>query len=89
VNRIGYQPNHHAIDRGTVSHCIYEGTEAIAFIDKGFLRLRILCRAQAGALDDAVPYALAVSIETAVGSGIAIYEEVRNAIQAAVQVAAR
>lgn len=89
VERIAGQPTHYAIGRGTVSHCIFEGQQAIAFIDNGFLRLRVVCRAQAGALDDPVPYALAVSLETGVGSGIAVYEEVRTALRAAVQIAAR
>jgi len=88
VERTSSQPTHFAINRGTLSHCIFEGESAVAFLDGGMLRLRIACRAQAGALDDRVPYAVAISIETGVGSGIAVYDEVRAAVQPAVRATA-
>jgi hypothetical protein len=52
------------------------------------LKLRVACRAQAGALDDRVPYAVVISLETGIGSGIAVYDEVRAAVQPAVRAAA-
>ena len=61
---------------------------AVAFLDGGLLTLRVACRAQAGALDEPVPFAVAISIETGVGSGIAIYDEVRDAVQPAVRATA-
>jgi hypothetical protein len=72
VGRASAQPSHIAINRGTLSHCMFEGESAVAFLDGGMLKLRVACRAQAGALDDRVPYAVAISLETGVGSGIAI-----------------
>lgn len=88
VERASAQPTHIAINRGTLSHCMFEGESAVAFLDGGMLKLRIACRAQAGALDDRVPYAVAISLETGVGSGIAIYDEVRAAVQPAVRATA-
>ena len=85
VARVSDQPTHYAINRGTVSHCVYQGDSAVAFLDDGLLRLRVACRAQAGALDERVPFALAVSLETAIGSGIAVYDEVRTAVQPSVR----
>jgi hypothetical protein len=84
VARISGQPTHYATNRGTVSHCVFEGDSAVAFLDGGLLRLRVACRAQAGAVDERVPFALAVSLETAIGAGIAVYDEVRAAVQPAV-----
>jgi hypothetical protein len=88
VGRASAQPTHIAINRGTLSHCMFEGESAVAFLDGGMLKLRVACRAQAGALDDRVPYAVAISLETEVGSGIAIYDEVRAAVQPAVRATA-
>lgn len=88
VERLRHQPTHIAINRGTLSHCIFEGESAVAFLDGGMLKLRVECRAQAGALDDPVPFAVAISIETGVGSGIAVYDEVRAAVQPAVRATA-
>ena len=67
---------------------MFEGESAVAFLDGGLLRLRVACRAQAGALDERVPFGLAVSLETAIGSGIAVYDEVRAAVQLAVRATA-
>jgi hypothetical protein len=89
VERASGQPTHIAINRGTLSHSIFAGESAVAFLDGGMLKFRVACRAQAGALDERVPYAVAISLETAVGSGIAIYDEVRAAVQPAVRATAR
>jgi hypothetical protein len=88
VERRKLQPNHNAVERGTVYHSVSEGEKAVAFLDNGFLRLRVTCRAQAGTLDELVPYGLVVSLETGVGSGIAVYEEIRAAIQPTVRATA-
>lgn len=88
VERLRHQPTHIAINRGTLSHCIFEGESAVAFLDGGMLKLRVECRAQAGTLDDRVPFAVAISIETGVGSGIAVYDEVRAAVQPPVRATA-
>jgi hypothetical protein len=88
VERLSGQPTHFAVNRGTLSHGIFEGESAVAFLDGGMLKLRVACRAQAGALDDRVPFAVAISIEAGIGSGIAVYDEVRAAVQPAIRAAA-
>lgn len=71
------QPTDKAIVRGTVCHERRTGEAARVFVDDGHLLLRVSCRAPAGALANAVPYALAISFEVAVGAGIQVYEQVR------------
>jgi len=88
VQRASGQPTHTAISRGTISHCVFRGENAVAFLDGGLMKFRVACRAQAGTLDEQVPYALAVSVEPGVGSGIAVYDEVRIAVQQTVRAAA-
>lgn len=76
-SRDSAQPTDKAIVRGTICHEWRTGEDARVFVDDGHLLLRISCRATAGALDTAVPYALAVSFEVAVGAQIRVYDEVR------------
>jgi hypothetical protein len=45
----------------------------------------VSCRADAGALDEAVPYALIATLEVPAAVGLPIYEEVRQALQVPVQ----
>jgi hypothetical protein len=80
VNRVTSQPTSDASARGTTFHATYEGEAAIAFLDQGRLRFKVVCREQAGVLDDQVPYAVVVSLETNIGSGIPVYQEIRTAI---------
>lgn len=85
VSRVTSQPTHDSVTRGTTFHAVYEGEAAIAFVDQGRLKFKIACRAQAGTLDEPVPYAVAVSLETNIGSGIPVYQEVRAAVRAAIR----
>jgi len=80
LERVNAQPNYHAVKRGSVFHERREGERAAAFVDDGDLLLRISCRATAGTYDQAVPYAVAISVEVGVESAIQAYEEVRDAI---------
>lgn len=68
------QPPKSTIERGTLIHNIFEGVKAAPFDDA--LELSIVCRQQAGHLDDEVAYALAVSFEVGVDSNIDVYAEV-------------
>lgn len=85
VRRVTAQPNHQAVDRGTVYHCVFEGKAAIAFIDEGFIKVRVTCRSQTGRFYDSIPYALTISIETAIDSKIAVYDEIALALTLAVR----
>jgi hypothetical protein len=44
------------------------------------------CRADAGALEEAVPYALAITLEVAESMSVDIYNEVRARVQAQVRI---
>ena len=55
-----------------------DGQKAVDFVDGNFLALRVYCREQGGALDQPIPYGLAVTIEA--GQGIPVYDEIRQAL---------
>lgn len=71
-----------AVQRGTVQHEIMDGDRATAFVDGDHLEILVSCRADAGALEDPVPYAVAVTLEVAEEIGVPIYDEVRARVQA-------
>lgn len=77
-----------AVQRGTVQHEVLDGDRAAAFVDGDNFEIRVNCRPDAGALEDAVPYALATTLEIAEEIGVDIYDEVRVRVHAArIQVA--
>lgn len=69
-NRFSTQPTDKATARGTVFHERRYGEAAAVFVDDGHLLLRVSCRTPAGELTESVPYALAVSFEVGIESGI-------------------
>lgn len=77
------QSDSNAVQRGTIQHEVFEGDRAAAFVDGESIEIQVSCRADAGALDDPVPYALAVTLEIAEEVGVPVYEEVRVRVQAA------
>jgi hypothetical protein len=60
-----------------------EGEKAAAFIDGDNLEIQVNCRADAGVLEDMVPYALATTLEVAEEINIDIYSEVSVRVHAA------
>lgn len=76
----------HAVQRGTVQHEVLEGDRAAAFVDGTNLDIVVNCRADAGALEEPVSYALAVTLEVADAIGVDVYDEVRARVHARVQV---
>ena len=72
-----------AVQRGTLQHEVLEGEKAAAFIDGDNLEIEVSCRADAGVLEESVPYALAVTIEVAEEIGVDIYNEVKARVQTA------
>lgn len=76
------QADWRAVQRGTVQHEILEGEHAAAFIDGASLAIQVSCRSDAGALEDAVPYALAATLEVAEELGVDIYNEVAVQVRA-------
>ena len=71
------------VQRGTVQHEILEGENSGDFVNGANLEIRVNCRADAGALEEEVPYALVTTIEVTSDLWVSnIYDEVRTAVQA-------
>ena len=51
--------------RGTLQHEVREGSRAVEFVSNSAVELVVSCRADAGALESSVPYALLVTVEVA------------------------
>jgi hypothetical protein len=77
-SRYACQPTDKATARGTVFHERRCGEAAAVFVDDGHLLLRVSCRAPAGDLAESVPYAMAVSFEVGIESGIQVYDQIRT-----------
>ena len=76
----------HGARRGTVQHEVLEGERAVPYAPGSAVELTVSCRADAGALEVDVPYALLASVEIPEAVGLPIYEEVRQALQVPVGV---
>ena len=83
--RVPCQPTDKTVARGTVFHEQRRGEEAAVFVDDGHILLRVSCRSAAGDLEEAVPYALAVSFEVAAEADIAVYDDIRTRLVAEVR----
>lgn len=77
------QADWHAVQRGTLQHEILEGEQAAVFVDGTDLEIQVSCRADAGKLEEDVPYSLVATLEVAEDVGVQVYDEVRVAIDAA------
>jgi hypothetical protein len=67
-----------AVKRGTLQHEVLEGDRgAINIQPDGHLEIPVTCLAEAGSLDERVPYAMAVTLEVAPGVNTKVYDEVR------------
>ena len=77
------QADWRAVQRGTLQHEILAGENAAAFENGTDLKIQVSCRADAGALEEEVPYALVTTLEVAEEIGVEIYDEVRVAVHAA------
>lgn len=72
--------DHDVVRRGTVQHEIMEGEAAVPITAGDTLELTVSCRAEAGNLQEKVPYALVVSLEVAEPLGVDIHEQVKVAL---------
>jgi hypothetical protein len=78
-----------AVRRGTLQHEVLEGAQgAINIQPDAFLEIPVTCVAEAGALDERVPYAMAFTLEVAPHVNTRIYDEVRSRIAPRVPVRA-
>ena len=76
VGRVPEQPSDKSVPRGSLFHVRYSGDKAVAFVDDGHMRFLVFCRPQGGALDRAIRYGLAVTIEA--GEHVPVYQEIRQ-----------
>ena len=67
--------------RGTVEHHVREGKRIVVFGDEHWLEITVACKADAGALAESIPYAIAVSLEIAAPLDVSIYEQVRERVR--------
>lgn len=74
-----------AVKRGTIQHEVFEGESATAFTDQETLIVNVLCRAEAGKLDESIPYALLVTEEVSVAAALPVYQEIRNQLRVSVR----
>jgi len=74
------------VKNGTVQHEILEGKRMISFLDGDYLLIPVICREDAGSLDEDIRYGLAVTLEVAEDIDIPLYEEIRNRIKIPVQI---
>lgn len=75
--------DHDAVCRGTVQHEVLEGTSAVSIIDGDTMPVQVNCRPEPGLkINDSVPYALLVSLETADPLAASIYTQVKAKIDA-------
>jgi hypothetical protein len=72
--------------RGTVEHRVLEGESVIAVVDQDALDITVSCKEDAGALDERVPYALAVTLEVAEPLEVSIFEQIRDRIRERVEI---
>jgi hypothetical protein len=68
---------------------VFQGESSAAFADGDTLDVRVNCRADAGELEEDIPYALAVTLEVAPTVNVLIYDEVAARIRPQVAVVAR
>ena len=82
--------DYRAVQRGTVQHEVFEGSDAVAFQDGDEVIVNVNCRKDAGDILQPVRFGLAVTLEVAEGmlAPIPICEEVRERIPVRVQAAA-
>lgn len=79
------QPDDHSRGKGTVFHARFDGSSNVAVANGATADIVVDCLAQAGELDETIPYAIAVSFEVGVNSGIDLYADVRARLAVRVQ----
>jgi hypothetical protein len=76
----------YAARRGTLQHETLRGAAAVPYTDGEAASFVVSCRAEAGALDDEVPYAIVLTLETPIAIDVPIYTQVSERIAVRVPV---
>lgn len=71
---------HDHAQRGTLQHDVLEGGDAVAFVDGTQIAFKVNCATDASDFDGKVPFALCVSLEVPIETGIPIYQEIRERV---------
>lgn len=74
------------VKNGTIQHEILEGEKIKDYKDGTDMAISIVCRDDAGTLDENVIYGLAVTLEVAEGIDIPVYEEIKEKLGVKVSV---
>lgn len=85
------EAEHNAVRRGTTQHEIFDGDQALTFVDGDTLPLHVECmdHAQRVGKGKSVQYALVVSIETAPRTSQTVHDEIRAALRTRVRAQSR
>jgi hypothetical protein len=67
-----------ATRRGTLQHEVLRGANAVPYLDGATAEFVVSCRADAGELENPVPYAFVVSLEVPIETHLPIYAEIRE-----------
>jgi len=81
VNADGQQ-----VKNGTIQHEVLEGSEVVTYQDGSNLKIDVICREDAGILDESVNYGLAVTLEVSEDVEIPIYEEIKQRIEIPIKI---
>jgi hypothetical protein len=74
------------VKNGTIQHEILEGKEIIAYEDDAQVEISVVCRDDAGTLDETVHYGLAVTLEVSEKIDIQVYEEIREKLKVPIKI---
>jgi hypothetical protein len=74
--------------RGTLQHEVFDGDNALAFVQGTELVIKVNCAEDGGKLREMVTFALCVSLEVGEGIDLPVYQQVREAVMARVAVSA-
>lgn len=74
--------------RGTLQHEVFEGENALAFVEGDELVFKVNCAEDGGTLTQSVPFALCVSLEVGEGINLPVYQEVRELVMTRVSISA-
>lgn len=76
------------VKKGTVQHEVLQGKDASAYQDGDYLKIPVVCKADAGDFDESIPFGIAVTLEVLDDIDIDIYDEIKDRVQAQVKVGA-
>jgi hypothetical protein len=76
----------YATRRGTLQHETLRGAAAVPYVDGDAATFVVSCRAEAGALEDEVPYAIVLTLEAPVAVDVPIYTQVSERVAVRVPV---